>query len=160
MSRNSLLNLNGVSVKFIIFLKPSPRFIRIVCFHIVDSGPVCVIVAICHRFGLVGTSPFIGYRRGNASQEIVGQFVLNVLVKVHGIGRIDRVYQTVAVYREVEQECGIVAHTAIIEVCQLLYRLHTVIFFRMIDTEDFSVFPIPATRIGYLSYEYFFGQRA
>ena len=37
MSRNPLLNLNGVSVKFIIFLKPSPRFIRIVCFHIVVS---------------------------------------------------------------------------------------------------------------------------
>ena len=44
MSRNSLLNLNGVSVKFIIFLKPSPRFIRIVCFHIVDSGAGAGIV--------------------------------------------------------------------------------------------------------------------
>ena len=40
--------------------------------------------------------------------------------------------QPIPVYRKIEQQSRIVPHTAVIKICQLLHRLHPVIFLRMI----------------------------
>ena len=61
------------------------------------------------------------------------ELALYDLVETYGVGRVDGMDEAVTVNGEVEQESGVVSHAAIVEVDQLVRRLHLSVFLGMIE---------------------------
>ena len=54
-------------------------------------------------------------------------------METNGIGRVNRMYQSIPVYREIQQQRCIMSHTAIIEINQLFGSLYKAVLFGMIE---------------------------
>ncbi len=101
--------------------------------HTIGRGPIGVPRVVGHglcRELLAARAGDLGHY---ASHEVVAKLALYYLVKRHGVGRVDGVDETVAVHGEVEQEGGVVAHAAVVEVHELLRRLHLVVLLGVIE---------------------------
>ena len=101
--------------------------------HPVACCPVGVPRTIGQSLRRKLSSALVAHLWLHASHEVVAKLALNELMKVDSICRINGVYQSVAVYGEIEQQRGVVSHTTIVEVSQLLRTLHLVILLRVIE---------------------------
>ena len=101
--------------------------------HPVGRGPICVPRVVGHGLCRELLATRAGDLGRHACHDVVAQLALYYLVEGHGVGRVDRVDQPVAVHGEVEQEGGVVAHAAIVEVGQLLRRLHLVVLLGVVE---------------------------
>ena len=75
----------------------------------------------------------VAHLRFHASHEVVAQLASDEFMKVDSIGRVGGMDKAIAVNREVEQQGGIVAYAAVVEIGELLGRFHLTIFFGVIE---------------------------
>ena len=101
--------------------------------HTIIGSPISIVIIIRHGLSCIFPSSLVRNLSNDTRQKIMCQLLLNIFMEIHCISRVNRMNQSISVYRKIQQQSCIVTHTAIVEVCQLFYCLHTIIFLRMIE---------------------------